>query len=56
MTKRPVEPEDAAERRKAKAVIAYRVDLLPEFDATGLKAVEMGVTWRMGSHLGDVVS
>ena len=35
MTKRPVEPPDAAERRKAKAVIAYRVDLLPKFDATG---------------------
>eukprot|EP00434_Breviolum_minutum_P040190 symbB.v1.2.035707.t1/scaffold4874.1/size33602/1 len=27
-------PPDAAERRKAKAVIAYRVDLLPKFDVT----------------------
>ncbi|CAJ1348108.1 unnamed protein product [Effrenium voratum] len=45
MKRKPVEePPDAAERRKAKPVVAYRVDLLPEFDASFYSRVRDGLT------------
>ena len=41
-----VAPPDAAERKKAKAVIAYRVDLLPKVDVPWWDG-EMGMgDWR----------